>query len=146
MKKEKQPHGGTLHILEKGETANPRGPQRKLISGVIAELKEAGYEEATKAQIEQVIGFLLNAEHTDLDKIANDPKQPIYVKMTAKRLSNAKDKDFDNLTQMLLDRAYGKALQREESSSTVNITGADTVTPEQAALIAKIINGGSEGD
>lgn len=145
MKKVKQEHGGTLHILEKGETANPKGPQRKLISGVIADLKEAGYQEATKVQIEQVIGFLLNAETEDLDKIANDPKQPIYVKMTAKRLSSAKDKDFDNLTLMLLDRAYGKALQREESTNSVSITGAKPITPEQAAELLKIINGDSAG-
>lgn len=131
MKEVKQPHGGHINILEKGETANPKGPPKKLVSSLIAQLKEEGYEGVTNGQISDVISLLLNLEKDRVRELAEDAKQPIYVQRTARRLYTASDKEIGDFIDKQLDRAHGKPKQAMEH------TGKDgeTLIPQQTTIL-----------
>ena len=56
----KQPHGGEIHLLEKGESGNPEGRPPRLLSTITAELKAKGYERATANQVADAFETLMN--------------------------------------------------------------------------------------
>jgi len=118
-KEREQPHGGKITPFEKGETGNPNGRPKKLVSSLIAQLKEEGYEGVTNGQISDVISLLLNLEKDRVKVLAEDTKQPIYVQRISRRLITASDKEIGDFIDKQLDRAHGKPKQVQE------ITGKD---------------------
>ena len=131
MREEKQPHGGVLKIPEKGDRLNPKGPPKKLVSSLIAQLKEEGYEGVTNGQISDVISLLLNLEKDRVKQLAEDAKQPIYVQRISRRLVTATDKEIGDFIDKQLDRAHGKPKQAMEH------TGKDgeTLIPQQTTIL-----------
>jgi tRNA U34 2-thiouridine synthase MnmA/TrmU len=109
-----QPHGGKITPFEKGETGNPNGRPKKLVSSLIAQLKEEGYEGVTNGQISDVISLLLNLEKDRVKQLAEDAKQPIYVQRISRRLVTATDKEIGDFIDKQLDRAHGKPKQVNE--------------------------------
>ncbi len=112
-------NGGKVNRFEKGETGNPNGRPKKLVSSLIAQLKEEGYEGVTNGQISDVISLLLNLEKDRVKVLAEDAKQPIYVQRISRRLITASDKEIGDFIDKQLDRAHGKPKQVQE------ITGKD---------------------
>ena len=112
-------NGGKVNRFEKGETGNPNGRPKKLVSSLIAQLKEEGYEGVTNGQISDVISLLLNLEKDRVKQLAEDAKQPIYVQRISRRLVTATDKEIGDFIDKQLDRAHGKPKQVQE------ITGKD---------------------
>ena len=49
-RKVKQPHGGSITLMEKGDPGGPGRPP-KLLSTIVAELREQGYERASAANV-----------------------------------------------------------------------------------------------
>lgn len=131
MRKEKQEHGGALVRSEPGETGNPNGRPKKLVSSLIAQLKEEGYEGVTNGQISDVISLLLNLEKDRVKKLAEDSTQPIYVQRISRRLVTATDKEIGDFIDKQLDRAHGKPKQAMEH------TGKDgeTLIPQQTTIL-----------
>lgn len=131
MREEKQPHGGVLKIPEKGDRLNPKGPPKKLVSSLIAQLKDEGYEGVTNGQISDVISLLLNLEKDRVKQLAEDAKQPIYVQRISRRLVTATDKEIGDFIDKQLDRAHGKPKQAMEH------TGKDgeTLIPQQTTIL-----------
>lgn len=115
----KQPHGWSLRILEKWETANPNGPPRKGISLVNQELRDKGYEPARKQDIEETYLSMLQLGKSDLEKIEKDSTKPMLVRILAENMLGGKG--FDIIERML-DRGIGKAMQREEITGDVKFT------------------------
>ena len=113
-KERSQPHGGKITPFEKGETGNPNGRPKKLVSSLIAQLKEEGYEGVTNGQISDVISLLLNLEKDRVKQLAEDAKQPIYVQRISRRLVTATDKEIGDFIDRQLDRAHGKPKQVNE--------------------------------
>ncbi len=118
MKEVEQPHGGKVNQFEKGDQLSPGRP-KKLVSSLIAQLKEEGYEGVTNGQISDVISLLLNLEKDRVKQLAEDAKQPIYVQRISRRLVTATDKEIGDFIDKQLDRAHGKPKQVQE------ITGKD---------------------
>lgn len=108
-----------MNRFEKGEVTNPSGRPKKLVSSLISILKEEGYEGVTNSQISDVISLLLNLDKERVKQLAEDNAQPIYVQRTARRLITASDKEIGDFIDKQLDRAHGKAVQRQE------VTGKD---------------------
>ena len=131
MRKEKQIHGGALVRSEPGETGNPNGRPKKLVSSLIAQLKEEGYEGVTNGQISDVISLLLNLEKDRVKQLAEDANQPIYVQRISRRLVTATDKEIGDFIDKQLDRAHGKPKQAMEH------TGKDgeTLIPQQTTIL-----------
>jgi len=113
-KERAQPHGGKITPFEKGETGNPNGRPKKLVSSLIAQLKEEGYEGVTNGQISDIISLLLNLEKDRVKQLAEDAKQPIYVQRISRRLVTATDKEIGDFIDRQLDRAHGKPKQVNE--------------------------------
>ena len=108
MRKVKGGKGGEIHLLEKGETANPNGRPRKTINSVNKELEEQGIKPATANEIKDIYLRLINMEIAELKKLVEDLKQPALIRIVGKKILS--DKGFDIIDKML-DRAIGKAQQ-----------------------------------
>ena len=140
MRKEKQEHGGALVRSEPGETGNPNGRPKKLVSSLIAQLKEEGYEGVTNGQISDVISLLLNLEKDRVKQLAEDAKQPIYVQRISRRLVTATDKEIGDFIDKQLDRAHGKAkTQVDVTSNGETITGGAELSKEQEQRILEAL-------
>lgn len=115
MKRQKQAHGGELQVVEHGDPPlNPYGRPTKMVSQVLADLKEAGAEAVSPSQVSDVITVLLNLPVEMVKKIAEDKKLPILIQRTARRFAGSSDKDWDWVLSNNLDRAHGKAKQAHE--------------------------------
>jgi len=129
MRKVKGGKGGEIHLLEKGETANPNGRPRKTINSVNKELEEQGIKPTTANEIKDIYLRLINMEMAELKKLVEDLKQPALIRIVGKKILS--DKGFDIIDKML-DRAIGKAQQQIEFN---NITPTLNVTQEQKDII-----------
>lgn len=67
VKPTQQPHGGVMHILEKGETANPNGRPRKIAT----RLKQAGYKQSEIYDTFYKIGALTKDEFLEFAQDEN---------------------------------------------------------------------------
>lgn len=110
----KQEHGGELHVLQKGETANPNGRPKKVVAKVVADLLEEGYDNVSRSQIVDAFEILLNLDEERLKEIVKDSAQPMLFRITAKQLLS--DKGFSILKD-LLDRAHGRPNQAVDVTS-----------------------------
>ena len=113
-RKVKGRNGGTLHVLEKGESGNPNGRPPKLLSSIVRELRERGYERATAAQVAEAFETLLNVPEDELADMVKDKSQPMSLRIVGKAMLTAKGWD---VLQALLDRVHGKPRQSIEHSS-----------------------------
>ena len=104
---------------DKGETMNPNGRPRKLVSKIIDDLKMDGVEAVTSSNVSDAISVLIGLPKGELLILSIDEDCPVLIQRTAKRLASSTDKDWDNIIKDNLDRAHGKATQRQE------ITGRD---------------------
>ena len=121
-RKVKQPHGGTLTMIEKGDTTNGGRPP-KLLSTITAELKAKGYERATANQVADAFETLMNVPQDELAKMVKDEKAPMSLRIVGKAMLTAKGWE---VLQAMLDRAHGKAKQAVDLTTggerlTVNI-------------------------
>jgi hypothetical protein len=96
----KQKHGGSLKILEKGETANPNGRPRK----TVALLKAQGY---TIADIHSTIRSLLSMHLDELANVLKNENATILEKMIASSfIQGVKKGNLDPMEKMLT-RTFG---------------------------------------
>ncbi len=127
------------------QPANP-GRKKKLVSSVLSQLKEEGYEEVTAPQVVEMIGFMLNLDKARMQELADDTDQPVYIQHTAKRLCAATDKDLSEFIDKQLDRAHGKAKQGVDVTS-----GGKELNPmaglpiEKQAEILRMLKDGNNG-
>ena len=104
---------------------NPNGRPPKLVSTIVAELKEQGYERATAATVAEAFEVMMNLPTEVVKELAEDKKQPIAVRIVARSMMSTKGWDVLNA---MLDRAHGKAKQVSEVSGKdggpIEISGA----------------------
>jgi len=92
--------------FKKGQSGNPNGRPRKLISETINELKAEGVVETSTTEIKAVYLMLINLTITELEQRVKDPKQSALVRIVGKAILSGKG--FEIIERML-DRAIGKA-------------------------------------
>ena len=124
-------------MLEKGETANPNGRPRKLISQVNKDLEEAGITPATPQQIKDIYLRLINMTIPEIEERVKDLKQPALVRIVGKQILS--NKGYEVIERMF-DRAIGKPNQSIDLTADVmsaKKTVADLFPPE---IIEKVKN------
>lgn len=117
MRKIKVNNGGTLVVAEKGESGNPNGRPRIIFTQLAEEWKKNGVQRATPARVVEAYEFLLGLTDAEIQEIAdgNDEtnKYPVIIRIAAKELTGNRRQD---ILERMLDRAHGKAVQRQELS------------------------------
>lgn len=116
------PNTDNLTPFKPGESGNPNGRPRKMVSQVIKELGDVGIEHVTKEQVRGAIEVLLNCQKDDLMQYANDESHSTLIRIVARHL--IKSGDNERLFNMLLDRAFGKPDQKTEHSGKVSLFDA----------------------
>lgn len=112
------------HQMKKGETLNPNGRPKKLVSGLISELKAKGYENVKASQVTDVIELMIGLDREEIIRLGSDNDQPMYVRIVARKLASTNDKDLFETIEKLLDRGHGKAMIKQDITSKGNhITG-----------------------
>jgi hypothetical protein len=106
-KKVKQPHGGELKILQKGETANPNGRPRKYVS----QLREQGYK---LAEVNDTIQTIMSMDLDELKQVWDNPKATILEKTVANALMTSLKKGSLYSIDTLLTRVYGKPKEQQD--------------------------------
>ena len=115
----KQPHGWSLRILEKWETANPNWAPKRGISLVNQELRDKGYEPAKKQDIEETYLSMLQLERAELEKMEKDASKPMLVRILAENMLSGRG--FE-IIETMLDRGIGKATQKQEIEGKIYTT------------------------
>lgn len=107
---------------KKGQSGNPKGRPRKLLSSLVNELKKAGYERADGHTVVEAFEVMLNLPEEEVKKLVADSSMPMSVRIVGKSMLSPKG--FEVL-QTMMDRAHGKAKQQVDMSATVT---SDTPT------------------
>ena len=137
MKKIAVKNGGTFNVLEKGETANPNGRPRKLVSDVIKELENQGIKPVTKQEIQDVYMRLINLTIPDLEAIVKDNKQPALVRIVGKAILSGKGYE---VIERMLDRSIGKPDSKTDiTTNNKDINTNITLTDKQLMEVIKSI-------
>ena len=127
MRKVKGGKGGEIHLLEKGETANPNGRPRKTISSVNKELEAQGIKPTTANEIRDIYLRLINLKIEDIKKLVEDVEQPALIRIVGRRIIEGKDKGLD-IMEKILDRSIGKPQQSVDITAEVSGQMKKTVT------------------
>jgi hypothetical protein len=103
------------HQFKQGESGNPKGRPKKLVSTVIADLKAEGYEEVTADHVKQAYQLLIGLDRIKVAEIGNDKEHSMLMVVVSRAI--LANKGFEIIEKML-DRAHGKATNKTE------VTGA----------------------
>jgi len=109
------------NLIGKGFDKNPnninrKGRPKRLVSGLIVELKNKGYEKVTTNQINELIELIIGLDRDEIIRLGTDTEQPMYVRIVARKLASTNDKDLFETIEKLLDRGHGKPTQKTELS------------------------------
>lgn len=117
---------------KKWESGNPKWPpKRRTIAVCNAELVADWYPPATKQQIEELYMSMVNVGEGKLDQIIIDKELPMLNRIVARNMKGGKG--FDIIERMI-DRAHGKAVQKEEVKHTGLIATTDASSMTSAEL------------
>lgn len=110
-----------LKPFKKGQSGNPKGRPVKLFSELAAEWQARGIERATPQRVVETFEYLLALPKEELLEMAKSEGQnsvPSIIQMAAEEMTGKRKREI--LADML-DRAHGKATQKIESNTKVEI-------------------------
>ena len=107
---------GEKYQFKKGESGNPNGRPPKLLNAILKDLKSKGYKEIKADNVKEAYQWLLALPLNELKDIVEDEDQPILLNIVAGEMLS---KNGAFMLEKVLDRAQGKAVQRQE------VTGKD---------------------
>jgi len=114
----KQKHGWTLKILQKGETANPKGRPKKLISSINNSLLKQWYKQASRSDIEACYLQLIQVPEKRIKLMLKDDNQPVLIKIVIKNMLSGK---WFEIIERMLERSIWKPKQEIEQDKNINI-------------------------
>ena len=117
------------HEFKQGESGNPNGRPKKLVSKVLDELKEEG-EQVSKSQVFDIYQIMISLTIPKLKEVAGDESKPALYRILAKEILGKKG--FEAIEKML-DRANGKPMQMTEVKQDITSGGdkINGITPIQ---------------
>ena len=119
-------------IKNKGFDKNPnninrKGRPRRLVSSIIRDLKEKGIVQVKATDIVEAFEMLFNLESKEIAEIANNDKNPYFIRRVAKEMLSGKG--FDIIERMI-DRAHGKPKQATDITGQIDVIWKEEKTYE----------------
>jgi len=112
-------HPNSLENLKKSngfadhpENINRNGRPRKLTTDILEDLESNGIQGVSAKQVQSIIEVMLNCTKTQLETYAGAKGQPYVINVMAQHLLDSKGST--KVLDSILDRAHGKATQRQE--------------------------------
>jgi hypothetical protein len=90
------------------ERINRRGKPPRLVTSIVRELKESGYERVSALQVVEVFEVLIGLPEEEIKRLVADKDTPMSVRIVGKAMLSAKGWE---VLQAMFDRAHGKARQ-----------------------------------
>jgi hypothetical protein len=100
------------NTFKKGQSGNPKGQPKKVLSRVNEQLKEEGYSSASANNIVEAYSILINLDEERIKAIINDTTYPMLMRIVAREMLSKKGAE---MIEKILDRAHGKATQKQEN-------------------------------
>lgn len=127
-------HKGIENLIpfKKGQSGNPKGRPRLLVSSVIKEMEAKGVEKVSHLEVKDTFLRLINLEVGEVEQMVKDAKQPALIRIVGKEMLGGKG--FDIIEKML-DRALGKA---EETVTMNTSTTLEGLSSKEIDLLVKI--------
>jgi len=107
------------NTFKKGQSGNPKGQPKKVLSRVNEQLREEGYTAASANNIVEAYSILINIDEERIKSIISDNSYPMLMRIVAKEMLS---KNGAEMIEKILDRAHGKAIQKQ---AQVNKDGED---------------------
>ena len=107
-----------LKNFKKGQSGNPKGRPKGLVTTILAELKQDG-ELVGRSLVEQTYQVMLSLTQKQLTKIASDQDQPMINRIVSREMLSKKG--FEIIEKMM-DRANGKPTQMVIAGGTLSIS------------------------
>ena len=130
MKKVKQPHGGEVLQVEKGDVLNPNGRPRKGFKAFLHECREKGYEQVSLTEVVEAYQYLMGLPVSEVMAIAGDPlnekrtndttnQHPALIRRVAAEMMGKRGQE---MLKQVLDRAFGQSVEKSESETKMVMT------------------------
>lgn len=103
------------HQWKKGQSGNPKGRPRLLVSSVIEQMKKKGVESVSQSDVKETFLMLINLELSEIKELVKDERQPAIVRIVGKEMLSGKG---FNIIERMLDRALGKPDSKIDLTST----------------------------
>lgn len=98
-----------------GQSGNPKGQPKKILSRINIELMKEGFEPANSANVIEAYNILINLTEERIKTIITDPISPMFLRIVAKEMLS---KGGPEMIEKMLDRAHGKAMQKQQMDIT----------------------------
>lgn len=133
MKLEKQKHWWALVRPAKWETANPNGRPKKLLSSLLAELRDAGYQSVKPVNVIEAYELLFWLDESQIKIIAEDLERPMIVRIVAKSMT--REEGTLQVLETMLDRVHGRPTQKVVEEIKGEMTISENKKPILSALL-----------
>ena len=88
----KQPHGGSLRMIQKGEKTPGAGRPKKNWGTLNAKLEAEGIEPVGKESYRKLVMRLMSCDENQLKEISVDVETPMWIRWIIKDLENEKSR------------------------------------------------------
>lgn len=100
--------------FEKGRSGNPKGRPLKIVSRLVTDLKEEGYQGVQRRDVIDAFEMLLGLPEWKIREVVEDDTQPMLLRIAGKELLGRKA--FE-VVKDILDRAHGRPSQAVDVTS-----------------------------
>ncbi len=114
----KQPHGGSLRMIQKGEKTPGAGRPKKSWGTLKEKLENDGIEPVGRESYVKVIRLLMSCDQNKLDEIYNDSGTPMWIRWIIKDLTNSKSRGrlMEDLRNYVLGDSAADLNEKQEKT------------------------------
>ena len=103
---------------ERPENINRKGRPPRLVTSIVNDLKQAGYERVASGTVIEAFEYLMNLPEEKLKEIIENKENPLSIRIVARAMTSQKGWE---VLEAMFDRAHGKAKQTETIEHTGKI-------------------------
>lgn len=120
--------------FKKGQSGNPKGQPRKVLSRINIELAKEGFEQASGANVIEAYNLLINLTEERIKQIISDTTYPMFMRIVGKEMLS---KGGPEMIEKMLDRAHGKAITKVAQTTK---DGEDAKTELTDSQLEKLLH------